>query len=121
MKWIFALLFLVLVTGCMMNYPATKFYVKNNTDQTIYFKASVIKQSTITGPFEMTVPFTVLSGDSVLARHVNFREDAAPTAWFTNFTLLPIEGTLLKDPNQPENWIKSTDDKGKPVYTFTVR
>src|SRR5688500_13724851 len=119
MKWLISLLLIVSFASCM-NYPATKFYVKNNTESTINFKATVIKQSTITGPFEMTVPFTVFPGDSVLARHVNFRKDAYPNEWFTNFALFPINGVVFNDPNQPENWIKSTDDKGKPVYTFTV-
>ncbi len=35
-------------------YPTTTFYVKNNSDKNINFKTSVIKQSTITGPFSKT-------------------------------------------------------------------
>jgi hypothetical protein len=103
----------------MTNYPLTTFYVKNNTDQTVNFKATVVKQSSM-GPFERTVPFTVPARDSVLARQTNFHSDAEPNQWFTDFTLFPIEGVFFNDPNKPESWIKSTDAKGRPVYTFTV-
>lgn len=107
------------LSGCMTNYPLTTFYVKNNTDKTVNFKASVIKYSSM-GQFQMTLPFTVLAQDSVLARKVNFKKDVLPNQWFTQFIIFPVEGIVLNNPNNPENWIKSTDTKGKIIYTFNV-
>jgi len=107
----------------MTSYPLTTFYVKNNSDKPINFRASITKYSSMTGPFEMTLPFTVLPKDSVLARKAGFRKDASPTNWFTSFVIFPVSGVILNDPNDPNdptNWIKSEDSKGKPVYTFNV-
>ncbi|MFT3825178.1 MAG: hypothetical protein QM731_14750 [Chitinophagaceae bacterium] len=109
----------IIFAGCMTNYPLTTFYVKNNTGKTVNFKASVDKASTM-GTFNMTLPFTVLPGDSVIARRVNFKKDAAPTAWFTQFILFPVDSVKLNDPNLADNWVRSADEKGKPVYTFNV-
>ncbi len=67
-----------------------------------------------------SLPFTVLPNDSVLARKVQLRKDAPPTAWFTQFVLFPVDSVKLNDPNDPNNWIKSTDAKGKQIYTFNV-
>ena len=102
-------------------YPTTTFYVKNNSDRTINFKTSVIKQSTITGPFEMTVPFTVQPKDSVLARQIGFEKDSQnPQKWFSKFEIFPIDGVKMFDPNKAENWRKGVNNKGKPIYTFTI-
>lgn len=102
-------------------YPTTTFYVKNNSDKVINFQASVYKQSTITGPYEMTVPFTVQPKDSVLARQVGYKKDSEnPQKWFTNFSIFPIEEVKLFDPNKPENWKKGINSKGRPIYTFTI-
>jgi hypothetical protein len=105
--------------GCAINYPTTSFYVKNNSDKTVNFKASIVKYSSM-GPMEMTLPFTVLPYDSVLARRVGFRKDAKPTAWFTDFTVFPIDSVELNNPNDTTNWIKSYDQKGKPQYIFNI-
>ena len=101
------------------NYPMTSFYVQNDSQKAIDFKATVIKHSTA-GPFAMTVPFTVNPQDSVLARQVGFRKDAEPNAWFREFSISPAEGVKTNNPYQPENWKKGTDSKGKPTYTFTI-
>lgn len=74
----------------------------------------------MTGPFEMTLPFTVPPKDSVLARKAGFRKDALPTAWFTSFIIFPVSGVVLNDPHDPANWIQSKDSKGKTVYTFNI-
>lgn len=103
----------------MVNYPMTSFYVKNNSDKPLNFKASVMKYSSM-GLFEMTLPFTVLPHDSVLARQVGLRKDAQPTAWFTGFIIFPTDSILFNDPNNSANWLKYTDAKGRPVYTFTL-
>ncbi len=108
------------ISGCMSkNYPLTTFYVKNNTTQTINFKATVLKISSM-GPFDMTVPFTVMPQDSVLARRVNYKKDASPNEWFSQFLIFPVEGITFNDPNDASKWIKSTDENGKLFYTFTL-
>lgn len=68
----------------------------------------------------MTLPFAVPPHDSVLARRVGFNKDAQPTAWFTKFIIFPSDSVYFNDPNKADNWVKSTDPKGKPVYTFTM-
>ena len=72
------------------------------------------------GQFEMTLPFAVPPNDSILARKVGFRKDAVPTAWFTKFIIFPVDSILIKDPYLPDNWIKTSDNQGKPIYTFTL-
>ena len=119
MKRLFYILTCLTLSSCMVNYPLTTFYVKNNTDKTVNFKASVIKYSSM-GQFEMTLPFTVLPKDSVLARRANFRKDVLPNQWFTQFIIFPVDSVVLNDPNISTNWIKSTDAKGKLIYTFNI-
>jgi hypothetical protein len=103
----------------MVGYPVTTFYVKNNSDKTLNFKASVMKYSSM-GQFEMTLPFTVLPHDSVLARRIGLKKNAEPITWFTRFIIFPTDSILFNDPNISANWIKSTDTKGRPVYTFKM-
>jgi hypothetical protein len=103
----------------MTNYPLTTFYVKNNSDKTINFKASIIKQSTM-GAFDMTLPFRVFPRDSVVARRANFKKNISPTEWFTQFTIFPVDSVSLNDPKDPNNWLKSTDARGNIIYTFTI-
>jgi hypothetical protein len=120
MKKIFFILLTTIMFGsCMTNYPTTTFYVKNTSDNTQNFKASIMKYSSM-GPYEMTLPFAVPAQDSVVARKVEFRQDAIPTAWFTEFIIFPSDSVAFNDPKNPENWVKSTDEKGKTVYTFTM-
>jgi hypothetical protein len=119
MKQIILILTIFGLTSCMVNYPTTTFYVKNTTNKTLNFKASVLKYSSM-GSFEMTLPFAVPPNDSVLARQVGFRKDASPTAWFTKFILFPSDSINFNDPNNATNWVKSTDEKGRPVYTFNM-
>lgn len=83
------------------------------------FKASVEKYSSM-GPFVMTLPFTVLPKDSVLARSVKLRKDLPPTAWFSEFIIFPADSVALNDPKKADNWVKTLDAKGKPVYTFNL-
>ena len=119
MKTLLYILICLTFSSCMVNYPLTTFYVKNNTNKIINFKASVVKYSSM-GQFEMTLPFTVLPTDSVVARRVNFRKDVSPNEWFTQFLVFPIDSVVLNDPNISTNWIKSSDSKGKPIYTFNI-
>ena len=119
-KIFFTLLPSLLFVGCMSkNYPTTTFYVKNTSDKTQNFRASIIKQN-MHGPFEMTLPFSVQPNDSIVARRVGFHRDARPTAWFKSFVIFPADGTTFNDPNLDENWVKSTDERGNTVYTFTM-
>jgi hypothetical protein len=119
MKNAILILLLFAFVGCMTNYPTTTFYVKNTSEKTQNFKASIMKQNSM-GPFEMTLPFAVPPNDSILVRQVGFRKEAPPTAWFTKFIVFPADSISFNDPNVDENWIKSTDSKGRTVYTFTL-
>jgi len=98
----------------------TEFYVKNTSNKTISFEASIIKSSQISGPYEVSLPFTVYANDSVLARKIEFVKDGKnPQKWFHRFTIQPVEGIQMNDPNLPENWIKY-DKNGTPIYVFTL-
>lgn len=119
MKNIVYIFISLLLAGCATNYPLTTFYVKNNTGKTINFKASIIKMTTI-GEHEMTLPFMVLPNDSVVARRVNFRKDISPTKWFSQFIIFPVDSVVLNNPNDSTKWVKTTDVKGNPVYTFNI-
>ena len=119
MKKLAYVILILTLTSCYANYPVTSFYVKNNSDKTVNFRASIVKRSSM-GSMEMTLPFTVLPKDSVLARRVGFRKDANPTAWFTNFTVFPADSVELNNPNDTINWIKSYNQKGKPQYIFNI-
>jgi len=118
-KTVLILLSTLVFVGCMTNYPTTTFYVKNTSDKVQNFKASIMKYSSM-GQFEMTLPFVVPPNDSILARQVGFRKDAPPTAWFTKFIIFPVDSVAFNDPNINENWVKSTDSKGRTIYTFTL-
>ena len=120
MKKLIPVLITLCCTSCASNYELTSFYVKNKSPKTAHFKASGVKASTM-GPFEMTLPFTVNPGDSVLARKVKFLKTASPTDWFTKFSLFPIDRVKMNDPAVAENWVRSSDPNGKPVYTFNIK
>ena len=98
-------------------YVMTEFYVKNTSDKIIRFDASVWKSSEILGPHEVSESFTVYPSDSVLARRVKWMKENKK--WFTDFTIYPIEGVQMNDPNLPENWIKHHKN-GLPIYVFTL-
>ena len=119
MKTLLYILICFTFSSCMVNYPLTTFYVKNNTNKPVNFKASVIKYNTM-GQVEMTLPFTVLPKDSVPARRANFSKDVSSNEWFTQFLIFPVDSVVLNDPNISANWIKSLDAKGKPIYTFNI-
>ncbi len=109
----------IFLTGCAAKYPVTSFYIKNTSDKIINFKVSVVKP-TSTGPFEMTLPFRVFPKDSVLGRKVGMKEGTLPTTWFSRFIIFPIDSVSFNDANNPENWIRSIDNKGHIVYTFSI-
>lgn len=119
MKKIILIFALFSLVSCMVNYPTTTFYVKNTTNETLNFKASIIKQSSM-GPHEMTLPFAVPPNDSIVARRVGFKKGIEPTAWFTKFIIFPSDSITFNDPNDPANWEKTMDEKGKPVYIFNM-
>jgi len=65
--------------------------------------------------------FTVLAKDCILARQVGFRKDTEnPQKWFNKFTIFSVDGIEMNDPYKAENWIKGINEKGKPIYTFTI-
>ena len=122
MKKVFLFCLAMLLSACNLfeDNVMTDFYVKNTSNKTISFEASVIKPSQISGPQEVSLPFTVYPNDSVLARRISFRKDSEkPQKWFHKFIIHPVEGIRMNDPNLPENWIKyNTNDN--PVYVFTL-
>jgi hypothetical protein len=110
----------VVFFACSKDYLKTEFYVKNTSSQTINFDITIVKHSTITGPYEISLPFTLNVNDSVLARRTEMKKDGKnPQEWFTKFVIHPVEGIQMNDPNLPENWIKyNTNDT--PIYVFTL-
>ncbi len=116
-------LLIILLTSCIpffTGYPMTRFYVKNNSNKVIRFKSSVLKYSSITAPYLVTVPFTIQPHDSVLARYVGAKENTkTPQSWFKKFIIQPVDGVKINDPNLPENWKKYFDKDG-PFYTFII-
>ena len=104
--------------ACEKEYPLTEFYVKNTSNKTIIFDASVLKGSSM--PVENIQRFTVFANDSVLARRVGFKEDGKnPQKWFHKFIIYPVDGIEMNDPELPENWIKHNNN-GTPTYVFTL-
>lgn len=72
------------------------------------------------GAQEITHSFTVKPHDSIIVRQTYFKKDGEnPQRWFTQFEILPVDGVVMKDPQKPENWVKSEKDK-IPIYTFTI-
>jgi len=106
--------------ACGKEYVKTEFYVKNSSSETINFEITIVKRSTITEPYEVSLPFTLNANDSILARRVEMQKDGKnPQEWFTKFVIYPVEGIQMNDPNLPENWIKyNTGDT--PIYVFTL-
>lgn len=101
-------------------YPTTTFYVKNHSEKPINFQSTVLKRSS-SGPYEVTVPFTVQPKDSVLARKAMFKKDGEnPQNWFTKFTIFPVDGVKINDPNKAENWKKWINNENRPCYTFII-
>ena len=113
------IIFFLTLTSCFGSYPLTTFYVKNNSNKPINFKASILKQSSM-GAFEMTLPFTVLPKDSVLARRGKFINTIKPIDWFTDFVIFPVDSLSMNDPKILSNWVKSTDSKGNPIFIFNI-
>ena len=60
-------LFLLLTLVSCGSYTMSTFYVKNTSDKTVSFDASVMKFSQ-SGPYDVNQSFTVKPNDSVLAR-----------------------------------------------------
>lgn len=117
-----AIIFLVVIffTSCIdfneTEYPTTEFYVKNTSNKTIYFDATVVLF--ISKP-AITSSFTVNPKDSVLARSVGIKTDAEPQIWFKSFEIYPVEGIQMNDPNLSANWVKYNFNE-KPTYVFTL-
>jgi len=116
------LFLIVLCFVCCEEYDTTttEFYVKNTSQKTITFDASIIKPSQLSGPYEVSLSFTVNANDSVLARKAQFNRDGKnPQNWFHTFVIHPVEGVQMNDPNLSENWIKY-DVNVMPIYVFTL-
>ena len=126
---IFFFLIFTLIIGCdtkeqkiSADYFRNKtftFYVKNTSDKTVSFDASVMKFSQ-SGPYDVNQSFTVKPNDSVLARKVSMRNDVSPEKWFTQFNIFPTDSLEFNDPKNPQNWVKTIGKDGKPIYTFNI-
>lgn len=113
----------LILTSCGVvnkNSPMTAFIVKNTSDKSINFSASVLKYSQIMGPQIIDNSFTVKPKDSIIVRQTYFKRDGEnPQNWFQEFKIFPVEGIDLNDPKKAENWVKSSKDN-IPIYTFTI-
>lgn len=112
-------LFLLLTLVSCGSYTMSTFYVKNTSDKTVSFDASVMKFSQ-SGPYDVNQSFTVKPNDSVLARKVSMRNDVSPEKWFTQFNIFPTDSLEFNDPKNPQNWVKTIGKDGKPIYTFNI-
>ena len=102
-------------------YPTTNFYVKNTSGKEITAVITVLKYSSMTGPYEMTLPFVFPPNDSVLARQTGFKADGKnPEGWFVKFAIDRYDTTMHNNPYLSENWIKGMTPEGLTYYTFTV-
>ena len=119
LKYISFISLLYLGFGCSSQYPLTSFYVKNTSSKVINFKVSVVKQSSM-GSSEFMLPFTLLPKDSLLMRRIGVKKEALPTVWFSKFVIFPTDSIVFNDAYKSENWHKSYDAKGNPVYTFII-
>jgi hypothetical protein len=111
----------ILFIGCFANYPMTTFWVANQTDKTINFKSTVLKHSTSTGPYEMTLPFMVRPKDSVLVRYIGFRTGGNPGRVFIDLTFFPVGGIVFKNFADSTSWKKAIDANGMPKYTYYIQ
>ena len=118
MKKVIIPILIVLLSGCYTQYPTTTFWINNNTDKTVNFRASIYKAN-LPPPHTMSLPFTVAPGDSTLFRAVGFHKQASPVDVFTKMNFIPID-KKMNNPNDSINWIKSIDEKGRPKYNFYI-
>jgi hypothetical protein len=95
------------------------FYVKNTSNKSVSFDTSVLKFSQNV-PYNVKQSFTVRPNDSVLTRRASMRNDLGPERWFTQFNIFPTDSLEFNDPRNPQNWVKTIGQDGKPVYTFTI-
>ena len=108
----------IIFTGCYTHYPTTTFWINNNTNKQVNFRASIYKPN-LPPPGIMSLPFSIEPGDSVLFRQVRFHKQGNPAKIFKEMNFLPID-KQMNNPSDSTNWIKSVDDKGKPKYNFYI-
>jgi hypothetical protein len=119
-KKVFLFCLVMIFFFCFLDSIMTEFYVKNTSNKTISFEASIIKFSQITDPYEISLSFTVPPNESVLARKTEFQKDGKePQKWFTKFVIHPVYGVEMNDPYLLENWVKYIKND-TPVYEFTL-
>ena len=118
MKKITTFLLLLTLMSCG-SYTMSTFYVKNTSDKTVNFDASVMKFSQ-NGPYDVNQSFSIKPKDSVLTRKASMKNGVSPEKWFTQFNIFPTDGLEFNDPNNPQNWIKTIGKDGKPIYTFNI-
>ena len=112
-----------ILTSCAVlngNSPMTAFIVKNTSDKSISFSASVVKFSQSMGAQTINNSFTVKPKDSLIVRQTYFKRDGEnPQNWYQEFNIFPVDGIEMNNPKKAENWIKSSKDN-IPIYTFTI-
>lgn len=122
-KTIVILLISAFLTSCSVlngNSPMTAFIVKNTSEKSISFSASVVKFSQSMGAQTINNSFTVKPKDSLIVRQTYFKRDGEnPQNWCQEFKIFPVDGVEMNDPKNAQNWIKSSKDN-IPIYTFTI-
>jgi hypothetical protein len=105
-----------MLSGCLMNYPTTTFWVSNKSSKDINFTATAYKIHFQT----MTIPFLVKPNSKVLLRNIGLSEKGNVTHVFSDITFIQSDSILIKDAMNPLNWEKTTDEKGRPMYIFYI-
>jgi hypothetical protein len=118
MKKTFIPILIILLSGCYTQYPTTTFWINNNTNKTVNFRASIYKAN-LPPPSIMSLPFTIEPGDSVLFRQVGFHKQGNPAKVFKEMNFIPVD-KKMNNPKDSISWIKSTDTKGLPKYNFYI-
>lgn len=112
------ILLLMTLISCR-TYTTNTFYVKNTSSKPVSFDVSVWKFSQNVS-YNVKQSFTVSPNDSVLTRRASMKNNLGPEKYFTHFNIFPTDSLEFNDPRNPQNWIKTIGQDGKPVYTFNI-
>ena len=113
-KLLYPIPFIILLSSCQ-SYQTASFWIENNSDQKVEFQSSVISATTMTGPAIMARPFTAKPGEAINLGEAGFYEETNIT---DVFNCEVIDTVKVKNPKNIENWVKTTDDKGKTKYVL---
>lgn len=114
-KLLYPLPFIIILLSSCQSYPTASFWIENNSNQTIEFQSSVVSATTMTGPAVISRPFKAEPGEVINLGETNFDEETKITDIF-NYKV--IDTVKIKNPKDIQNWIKTTDKKGKTKYVL---